>query len=169
MIEMIGNGMALVDGIVFVVERTGGTDPDSQGCAVASGTDRTDRTDAAVPRNGGAGSGTEEREPVDTVDSVDNVDTTRETGGRVWPGTDESAVRKQRKGCVPDSELTPEQLARRLYMREAKRRSRADVPRKNRRIGERSRAEQIRAAGRAYYQRHREEIMAKRRAKEGAA
>ena len=137
MIEMIGNGMALVDGIVFVVERTGGTD----------GTDFTD-----------AAKGSAEGESCQQVTSKLNTEIPADV-----------LIRKQRKGCVPDSELTPEQLARRLYMREAKRRSRADVPRKNRRIGERSRAEQIRAAGRAYYQRHREEIMAKRRAKAGAA
>lgn len=133
MIEMIGNGMALVDGIVFVIEQP-------------TGTDRTDKTDG-------------------TNSSAEDEGTAQEAG---IPAN--VLLRRQRKGCVPDDELTPEQLSRRIYMRAAKRKQRAGVPRKNRPVGERTRAEQIRAAGRDYYRRHREEILLRRKAlKEGAA
>ena len=170
MIEMIGNGMALVDGIVFVIEQPTGTDL----------TDRTDGTDGTDSSAEDEGTGPEtERICTDGNGMIRSADAGSDAAGESCQQVASKLnaeipanvlIRKQRKGCVPDDELTPEQLSRRIYMRAAKRKQRAGVPRKNRPVGERTRAEQIRAAGRDYYRRHREEILLRRKAlKEGAA
>lgn len=109
---------------------------------------------------------TSEAEPEeDVVNTVDKVD--RTDGQQNWLGDFDLTpcpIEKQRKGCIPEIELTPEQLKRRIYRRMWQRRRRAGFPRKNRPWGERTRAEQLRAAARAYYHRHREEILRKRKA-----